>query len=199
MKRLSGKTIEIYEFLKAYHSENLKPPSVREIAKNLRIPSTSTVHYHLKKLEKAGLIRLEKNKSRNIQLLSNPGKRETYTSLPVLGRIKAGYPAISEENIERYLSIPEELAGKADFALRISGDSMKNAGILDGDLVLVKQTPVINPGEIGVFLLDGEATIKRFEIVDEKPALVPENPEYQVIFPKELSVIGRVVLLIREY
>lgn len=199
MKSLSRRAIEIYDFLKEYIRENLKPPSVREIAKSLNIPSTSTVHYHLKKLEEAGLIRLERNRSRNIQLLSNLTKQKPFAYMPVVGRIKAGYPAISEENIERYLNIPEELTKKADFALRISGDSMKNAGILDGDLVLVKQTPVINPGEIGVFLVDGETTIKKFEIIDGKPALVPENPDYQIIFPKEFFVIGKIVILIREY
>lgn len=100
--------------------------------------------------------------------------------------------------MENYVNLNESIARKGDFLLRVRGDSMKDAGILEGDLVLVKQTPVIEKGEIGVFLVEGEATVKRFEIIDGKPALVAANPAYEPILPESLAVIGKVTAVIRE-
>lgn len=184
---------EIFKFIKDYFEKNHIPPSVREIALRFGFSSTSTVAYYLQKLEKQGFIKRSSKKARNIFIPDLPAKR-----LPVLGVIRAGMPTYAEENIEGYLDLESHLLKKGDFLLRVKGDSMVNAGIFDGDLVLVKKSPVVQPGEIGVFLVDGESTVKEFQVIDGKPALVPKNKNYSIIFPAEIYVIGKVTAVIRD-
>ncbi|MCX7831771.1 MAG: transcriptional repressor LexA [Actinobacteria bacterium] len=186
---------KVLEFIKDYLDRNQKTPTVREIASAIGVSSTSTVVYYLRKLEKKGFISIEGKKSRNIKLKETAFLRK---QIPILGLIRAGIPTYAEENIEGYLNVDDFLFQKGDFLLRVKGDSMKDAGIFDGDLVLVKQTPVINPGEIGVFMIDGESTIKQLGLENGHPVLIPKNRDYSPIYPKELVVIGRVTAVIRD-
>lgn len=196
MKKADEKfLLRIFEFLKDFQEKNQKPPSVREIAEFFGFSSTSTVNYYLKKLQQRGLITLEGRKARNIRINYIHKVR---SSLPLVGVIRAGVPVYAEENVEDYINLNETVARKGDFLLRVKGDSMKDAGIFEGDLVLVRQTPVVEKGEIGVFLVEGEATVKRFEILNGKPALVAANPNYEPLFPENLTVIGKVTAVIRD-
>lgn len=195
-KKRQEKSEKILEFIRDYLNKNQNMPTVREIAKAIGVSSTSTVAYYLKKLENKGLISIEGKKSRNIKLNETTSLKK---QIPILGLIRAGIPTYAEENIEGYLNVDEFLFKKGDFLLRVKGDSMKDAGIFDGDLVLVKQIPVINSGEIGVFMVDGESTIKEFSLEKGQPKLIPKNKDYPTIYPKELIVIGKVTAVIREF
>lgn len=188
---------KILAFIEDYIKRNQRPPTVREIARALGFNSTSSVVYHLDRLEKAGFLKREKGSSRNLRLI-NISPESSETVLPVVGTVRAGQPVYAEENIEAYVNLPAYFARKADFILRVKGDSMTGAGIFEGDLLLVKQTPVVQPGEIGVFLVDGEATVKELRLVNGRAALVPKNPAYEVIFPEEITVIGKVVAVFRD-
>lgn len=194
--RLSSKTRRVYEFILDYITANGSSPTVREIARGCGFASPSTAQFHLEKLEKAGLITRKKRNSRSITPVEHvrPGML-----IPLVGRIKAGQPATAEENIESYFSLPADIASRNSFLLRVSGDSMLEAGILDGDLVLVEPADTLPRGAIGAFLIGDEATIKYYDIIDGRPALVPANPNYSIIFPDNLTVLGRVVMLLRSY
>lgn len=196
MKERSDKMVtRIFDFIKSYIEKNQKPPTVREIAGFFGFSSTSTVAYYLKKLQKLGYITLEGRSARNIKINEEaPSKKK----LPLVGVIRAGIPVKAEENIEAYIDLDDFIANKGDFLLRVKGDSMKDAGILEGDLVLVRQTPTLNPGEIGVFLVDDEATVKRFQLINGRIALIPENKNYEPIFPESLMVVGKVTAVIRD-
>jgi repressor LexA len=188
---------KILKFILEYLKSNQKPPTIREIATAVGLKSTSSVSYYLKKLEKKGLLVRETGISRNLKLTAiktDVGK----SLLPVVGTVRAGEPIYAEENIETYLDLPHYFANKGDFLLRVKGDSMTDAGIFENDLLLIRQTPVILPGEIGVFLVDGEATVKEFKIINGRPALVPKNPFYTIIYPDELMVVGKVVAVLRD-
>ncbi len=191
-------TEKIKKFIIDYYRKNHRSPSIREIARALGIASTSTVYFHLQKLQKEGFIELKERIARNIVLKEDA--TENIRRMPVLGAVRAGKPVFSAEDIEGYIPLPESSGfASGDFLLRIKGDSMIEEGILDGDLVIVKQTQSIEQGQIGVFVIDGEATIKKFGIIDGRPALMPANPAYEIIFPDDLYVVGVVTGLIRRY
>lgn len=189
--------LKILAFIRDYIKHNQRPPTVREIAKELGFNSTSSVVYHLHKLEQTGFLKREKGSSRNLRL-TDINQESSETVLPVVGTVRAGQPVYAEENIEAYINLPVYFTRKADFILRVKGDSMTEAGIFEGDLLLVKQTPVVQPGEIGVFLVDGEATVKEFRLINGRAALVPRNPAYETIFPEEILVVGKVVAVFRD-
>ncbi len=195
MKQLSKSQIKIFEYLKEC-SENGRVPSVREICENTGLSSTSTVHYHLKHLEDKGYIVREHGVNRCIQITGE----EKSVSVPVLGKVAAGNPILAVEDIECYVPVPEKLKrGKELFALRIQGDSMINAGILNDDIVIVNRTPVAENGEIVVALVEDSATVKRFYKENGHYRLQPENDDYEPIIVDEVILLGKVISLIRNY
>ncbi len=195
MKQLSKSQIKIFEYLKEC-SENGRVPSVREICENTGLSSTSTVHYHLKHLEDKGYIVREHGVNRCIQITGE----EKSVSVPVLGKVAAGNPILAVEDIECYVPVPEKLKrGKELFALRIQGESMINAGILNDDIVIVNRTPVAENGEIVVALVEDSATVKRFYKEDGHYRLQPENDDYDPIIVDEVILLGKVISLIRNY
>lgn len=193
MARTSDKQEKILEFLNRYIEENGYPPAVREICAAVGLKSTATVSYHLGELKRQGRIQTESGKSRTISLASPPTRGN---QIPILGLVTAGLPILAQENWEG--TIPWE--GEANcFALRVRGDSMVGAGILSGDLVVVRpQSDAVN-GEIVVALLGEEATVKRFHRDDSGVWLLPENPAYQPIDGREAQILGKVKALYREY
>ena len=195
MKQLSKSQIKIFEYLKEC-SENGRVPSVREICENTGLSSTSTVHYHLKHLEDKGYIVREHGVNRCIQITGE----EKSVSVPVLGKVAAGNPIVAIEDIECYVPVPEKLKrGKELFALRIQGESMINAGILNDDIVSVNRTPVAENGEIVVALVEDSATVKRFYKENGHYRLQPENDDYEPIIVDEVILLGKVISLIRNY
>ena len=195
MKLLSKSQIKIFEYLKEC-SENGRVPSVREICENTGLSSTSTVHYHLKHLEDKGYIVREHGVNRCIQITGE----EKSVSVPVLGKVAAGNPILAIEDIECYVPVPEKLKrGKELFALRIQGESMINAGILNDDIVIVNRTPVAENGEIVVALVEDSATVKRFYKENGHYRLQPENDDYEPIIVDEVILLGKVISLIRNY
>jgi repressor LexA len=181
---------------KKLHLKKRLPPSIREIAKFLKSKYTRTAEHYLKKLEEKNLIKREKGISRGIKLI-NQG-----VEVPLLGNITAGKPILAVENIETYLTIDQSLLKPGIcFLLRVRGDSMKNAAILDGDLVLVRRQQTAQNGDIIAALIENETTIKKLKIKGDKIILQPENPEYEPITiknPENFSIIGKVIAVIRK-
>src|SRR4051795_11344909 len=165
--KLTKRQQEIFEFIKRYSSEHGYPPTVRDIGKAIGLTSSSTVHAHLANLEKLGVLRRDPTKPRALELLGAAAKKVVPTGrpsgLPVVGRVAAGAPVLAEENIEEYVDVPEIAGGDAgEYVLRVHGESMKNAGILEGDYVVVRPQDTATDGEIIVALVGEEATVKRF-------------------------------------
>ncbi len=192
MGRTSDKQEKILEFLNAYFDENGYPPSVREICAAVGLKSTATVSYHLGELKKQGRIQSGSGKRRAISLTDTVHTNR----IPILGVVTAGQPILAQEDIEGYM--PWE-GDPSCFALRIKGDSMINAGILDGDKVVVRPQPEAANGEIVIALLGDEATCKRFHHGADGVWLLPENPAYAPIDGTEATIIGKVKAVIREY
>ena len=195
MKPLSKSQQKILDYLKKC-SENGRVPSVREICDYTGLSSTSTVHHHLKALEEKGLIVREHGVNRCIQITGE----EKSVNVPVVGKVAAGEPITAIQNIEFYVPVSEQLKrGRELFALRIQGESMVNAGILDGDIVIVHRTPVAENGEIVVAMVEDSATVKRFYKENGHFRLQPENDSYEPIIVDEVVLLGKVVSLIRNY
>ena len=196
---LTKRQKEIFDFIRSYASKTGYPPTVREIGKAVGLHSSSTVHAHLANLEKVGLLRRDPTKPRAIELLVGKAKRAVQaSSIPVVGQVAAGEPVLAEENIEEYLELPSVLGGDdGDFILQVKGESMKDAGILDGDYVVVQQASSARNGEIVVALVGEEATVKRFFRESDHIRLQPENRTMEPIRTTEARVIGRVVGLFR--
>jgi len=203
---LTKRQQEIFDFIRKHSAKYGYPPTVRDIGKAVGLASSSTVHAHLANLEKIGLLRRDPSKPRAIELLDRAagaameGMRGIVrpNSLPLLGSVAAGAPVLAEENIEEYVSVPE-LAGGGDgqYLLQIRGESMKDAGILDGDYVVVCSQDTAQDGDIVVALLGEEATVKRFFGESDHIRLQPENETMEPIRSKDVKVLGRVVGLLR--
>ena len=196
---LTKRQREIFDFVRRYGDEHGYPPTVRDIGKAIGLTSSSTVHAHLANLEKVGLLRRDPSKPRAIEVLVGKAKEVVAPSgLPVVGQVAAGQPVLAEENIEEYVQIPE-LAGGDDgeFILRISGDSMRDAGILEGDHVVVRKQEAAGDGEIVVALVGEEATVKRFFREDDHVRLQPENAALEPIRSRDVKVLGKVVGVLR--
>ena len=177
------------------------PPSVREIGKAVGLSSTSTVHGYLRRLEKKGLLHRDPSKPRALEIFSDKEKLQSMDIkwLPVLGRVAAGIPLLAVENQEGVIPLPVDFTGHGDFfALRIHGDSMVEAGILDGDLVVVRRQPTAENGDIVVALIDDEATVKRFFRENDHIRLQPENSSLSPIITKEAVILGKVSALLRK-
>ena len=195
MKKLNKSQQKTLDYLRE-RSQDWVPPSVREICAATGLKSTSTVHAHLKALEENGFISRDAGLNRAIHISGV----ERSVQVPVLGRVTAGLPILAVEDVEGYLPINEsQCRGRELFALRVVGESMINAGILDGDYVVAHKTPVAENGDIVVALLEDEATVKRFFREDGHIRLQPENPAFQPIISEQVVILGRVVSLIRNY
>jgi repressor LexA len=193
--KLTKRQQEIFDFIKRYSAEHGYPPTVRDIGKAIGLTSSSTVHAHLANLEKLGLLRRDPTKPRALELLGAAARKVVGPSgLPVVGRVAAGQPVLAEENIEEYVDVPEIAGGDAgEYVLRVHGDSMKDAGILEGDFVVVRPQDTATDGEIVVALVGEEATVKRFFKESDHVRLQPENETMDPIRVREVQILGRVV------
>lgn len=198
--RITDKQKEILEFIKACILKKGYPPTVREICEKVQLKSTSSVHSHLEQLEKNGYIRRDPTKPRAIEIVDdtfNLTRREV-VNVPLVGTVAAGAPILADENIENYFPIPAELLPNQDtFMLKVRGNSMIEAGIYDGDRVIVEQTSVADNGEIVVALIDDSATVKRFFKEDGHYRLQPENSTMEPIIVDEVQILGKVIGLFR--
>jgi repressor LexA len=199
---LTKRQQEIFDFIKRYSAKYGYPPTVRDIGKAVGLASSSTVHAHLANLERIGLLRRDPSKPRAIELLDRAVESVKgivrSEGLPIVGSVAAGSPILAEENVEEYVSVPEIAGGRdGEYLLRIRGDSMKEAGILEGDYVVVRPQDTANDGEVVVALLGEEATVKRFFRETDHIRLQPENETMEPIRSKEVKVLGRVVGLLR--
>ena len=192
---------EIFTFIKRYASKYGYPPTVREIGKAVGLASSSTVHAHLANLEKYGVLRRDPTKPRAIELLFDKAKRAVTPEdgLPLVGRVAAGQPVLAEENIEDYVQVPSMAGGdEGEYVLQVSGESMRDAGILTGDYVVVRPQNTAGDGDIVVALLGDEATVKRFFRERDHVRLQPENPSMEPIRTRDVEVMGKVVGVFRK-
>ena len=194
---MSNKETEILEYINFTLKNDGYSPSVREICEAVNLKSTSTVQYHLKKLEKKGVINKSEGKSRSLHL--NDSTNE-FRSVPIVGEIAAGYPLTAEENKVGDLPYPESNFNDSLIALKVNGDSMIDAGIYDGDLVVIDKSKEPTNGDIGAFLvLNTEATVKYLDTISKKQYLIPANKSYENIEINEnITVIGKVISLFRD-
>ena len=199
MSKLSPKQQQIYDYILSFSQENGYPPSVREIAQAVDLRSPSTVHFHLKGLREAGLISQAEGKTRAITVTDGTHNRRN--QVPLLGSVAAGTPILAEECIEEYLTFDTGGHVGEHFALRVRGESMLEAGILPGDVVVVHQQQQVRNGDIVVALFEDEATVKTYRRENGHVWLYPENssPEYQPIDGEGCRVLGWVVAVIRRY
>lgn len=213
--KLGKRQLAIYDFIRTYSDEHGYPPSVREIGAAVGLASPSTVHMHLKVLEEQGLIRRDSKKPRTIEVV---GDREpehakddsqplasvtqdlsaNVIRLPLIGRVAAGVPILAEQNVEETLALPTSVVGDAcSFVLRVRGESMINAGIFDGDYIVVREQHDAHDGEIVVALIDDSATVKTFYRERDRIRLQPENDTMEPIYVRDPVILGRVTALIR--
>jgi len=197
---LTKRQKEIFDFIRRYASKHGYPPTVREIGKAVGLTSSSTVHAHLANLEKIGLLRRDPTKPRAIEVLIDKARKALAPSgLPLVGEVAAGEPVLADEQVEEYVDVPAMIGGETgDFILRVKGDSMKDAGILEGDFVVVQRGEKADDGEIVVALIDDEATVKPFYREGSRIRLQPENSSLGPIYSEHVQVLGRVVGVFRE-
>ncbi len=202
---------QIYDFIRSYQKEKGYPPSVREMAAAVGLSSPSTVHAHLSALEAHGLIKRDKTKPRALELFNEDGssvkeggsavEHETArgsVSLPLVGRVAAGIPILAEQNIEDTFTLPTEIASdSSSFILEVHGESMINAGIFNGDYIIVREQKNAMNGEIVVAMIDGEATVKTFYKEAGRVRLQPENDTMEPIYASNPTILGKVVALMR--
>ena len=204
---LTKRQQEIFDFIKRYSADYGYPPTVRDIGKAVGLASSSTVHAHLANLEKLGLMRRDPTKPRAIEMLDRVSESvvenvRSFVSpgLPVVGNVAAGQPLLAEENIEEYMQVPEVAGGgggTGEYVLRVRGESMIDAGILEGDYVVVRPQETATDGEIIVALVGEEATVKRFFRESDHVRLQPENKTMEPIRSTDVRIMGRVVGLFR--
>jgi len=200
VKDLTKRQREIFDYIGTYLSKHGYPPTVREIGKAVGLHSSSTVHAHLSKLESLGVLRRDPSKPRALEVMVQRAKKAVRPSgLPLVGSVAAGSPILAEENIEDYLEVPDVVGGEdGDYILRVRGESMKDAGILEGDFVVVRPTERARDGEIVVALVgDDEATVKRFFREKERVRPQPENKSMKPIRTRDVRLLGRVVGVFR--
>ena len=197
----NNKQTEIYNYLKQYTEAKGYPPSVREICEAVSLRSTSTVHGHLKRLEKKGLFKRDPTKPRALEITELNENKKEMINIPIIGKVTAGVPILATENIEDTFPIPiDHIKHSNDlFMLKISGESMINAGINDGDYVIIEQCSSANNGDIVVALIENEATIKRFFKETDHIRLQPENDTMPPIIVDNCSILGKLVGLYRKY
>ncbi len=210
-RKITKRQQQIYDFIRAYQLEKGYPPSVREMAAAVGLSSPSTVHAHLNALEDHGLIKRDKTKPRALELFNEDGSSVSSAavehnpsrgtvSLPLVGRVAAGMPILAEQNVEDTFTVPTEIAtDSCSFVLEVHGDSMINAGIFNGDFIIVREQPSAMNGEIVVAMIEGEATVKTFYKEKGRVRLQPENDAMEPIFANNPTILGKVVALMRRF
>ena len=211
-RKITKRQQQIYDFIRTYQLEKGYPPSVREMASAVGLSSPSTVHAHLSALESRGLIKRDSTKPRALEVFNEDGSPATKTveaaapsprgtvSLPLVGRVAAGMPILAEQNIEDTFTLPSEIAtDSGSFVLEVHGNSMVNAGIFNGDYIVVREQKSAMNGEIVVAMIDGEATVKTFYKERGRVRLQPENDAMEPIFVSSPVILGKVVALFRRF
>ncbi len=199
---LSVKQQRVLDFLRQYSRDQGYPPSVREICTGLNLKSTSTAHGYLERLERKGYIRRDPARPRAIELLEDRNAFRDAAAIPIVGQVAAGEPLFAQENIEDYVCLPMgffHCSEEDTFILRIHGQSMINAGIFDGDHIVVKRTQTAENGEIVVAMMDDDATCKRFFKEGQYIRLQPENDLMDPIIVTDAAILGKVIGLLRKY
>lgn len=208
-RKITKRQQQIYDFIRSYQKEKGYPPSVREMASAVGLSSPSTVHAHLNALEDLGLIKRDATKPRALEVFNSDGSsvklgevKESSTrgvvSLPLVGRVAAGLPILAEQNIEDTFTLPTEIAtDSSSFILEVHGDSMINAGIFNGDYIVVREQRNAMNGEIVVAMIDGDATVKTFYKERGRVRLQPENDAMEPIYADNPVILGKVVALMR--
>lgn len=204
MEELTARQQEILDYIKKEVQKKGYPPSVREIGEAVGLSSSSSVHAHLEKLEEMGYLRRDPTKPRAIEVLTDDASLGSFDGVknlqyvPIVGAVTAGAPILAEQNIQEYFPLPKDFSRSEEvFMLKVRGDSMINAGIFDGDMVIVNKEPVAKNGDIVVALLGDEATVKRFYKETTRVRLQPENEKYEPILSPDVQILGKVVGLIR--
>ena len=210
-RKITKRQQQIYDFIRSYQKEKGYPPSVREMAAAVGLSSPSTVHAHLSALEDHGLIKRDATKPRALEVFNADGSSvklaevtETPSrgtiSLPLVGRVAAGMPILAEQNVEDTFTLPTEIAtDSSSFVLEVHGDSMINAGIFNGDYIIVREQKSAMNGEIIVAMIDGEATVKTFYRENGRVRLQPENDAMEPIYADNPTILGKVVALMRRF
>lgn len=208
-RKITKRQQQIYDFIRSYQQEKGYPPSVREMAAAVGLSSPSTVHAHLNALEEHGLIKRDATKPRALELFNEDGSSAKLArvednpsrgtvSLPLVGRVAAGIPILAEQNVEDTFTLPTEIAtDSCSFILEVHGDSMINAGIYNGDYIVVREQPNAMNGEIVVAMIDGSATVKTFYKECGRVRLQPENDAMEPIYATNPTILGKVVALMR--
>lgn len=198
VKTLSERRKQILDFIERHTQREGYPPTVREIGEAVNLSSPSTVHAHLRKLEEEGYIRREGMLTRAIRSTRSDFSQANTIQVPLIGRVAAGQPILAQQEVEGYFGVPADMVpeGKG-FLLHVSGDSMIEAGINDGDYVLVREQPSADNGDIVVALIEGEGTVKRIYREPDQIRLQPENSALSPIFTRDVQVVGKVVGLFR--
>lgn len=198
--RKFNKEEELLNFIRNHQEEYGYPPTVREMCRAIKVSSTSTISYYLNKLENNGQIKKNPNKNRALEIVGETFNFSDYVKIPMLGKITAGEPILAVENTEEYfIASPSLFRGDGLFILTVSGESMINAGIYNGDKIVVRQQTSANNGEIVAALIDGLATVKRFYKEDGVYRLQPENDAMDPIYTDHVEILGKVVGLIRKF
>jgi repressor LexA len=199
VKTLTDRQSEVLEFIAGYVDEHAYPPTIRETAEHFSI-SVKGAYDHVKALEKKGELRIGENRSRAIEILHRDKTDPSVTDLPLLGAVAAGRPILAEENFSGFVRVPSTMIRSASsFALSVRGDSMKDAGILDGDIAIIEQSQTAETGEIVVAMIDDSVTLKRFYRENNRIKLMAENPAYSPIYTQDVKILGRLKGLIRNY
>ncbi len=199
MKNLTERQKEVLEFISGYVSKRAYPPTIREIAERFSI-SVKGAYDHVKALEKKGALRVEGNRSRAVEVLGRGEREDQAIDVPLLGEVAAGKPLFADENREKVITVPAHMLGKrACFALRVRGDSMKDVGIMNGDIALIEEKTTAEDGEIVVAMVDESVTLKRFFRENNRIKLQAENPAFPAIYTQEARILGRLKGLIRTY
>ena len=210
-RKITKRQQQIYDFIRTYQKEKGYPPSVREMAAAVGLSSPSTVHAHLSALEDLGLIKRDATKPRALEVFNSDGSavnaseiKEASTrgtiSLPLVGRVAAGFPILAEQNVEDTFTLPTEIAtDSSSFVLEVHGNSMINAGIFNGDYIIVREQKSAMNGEIIVAMIDGEATVKTFYKERGRVRLQPENDAMEPIYADNPTILGKVVALMRRF
>lgn len=205
MEDLTERQREILDYIKKEVTKKGYPPSVREIGEAVGLSSSSSVHAQLEKLEQLGYLRRDPTKPRAIEVLGSIGEWDDYKfkdmiNVPIVGTVTAGEPILADQNVQDYFPLPKNFTNSTEvFMLKVRGDSMINAGIYDGDMVIVNQVSTASNGDIVVALLGEEATVKRFYKEHQQIRLQPENEKYEPIVSTDVQVLGRVIGLVRKF
>lgn len=199
MKAITQRQSEVLSYIKAFITQHKFPPTIREISESFSI-SVKGAYDHVKALEKKHFIRLDNNRSRTIEVLDEEESTDRSVEVPVVGNVAAGLPLLAEENLDGSVKLPEDYVRKGQhFALHVTGDSMRDAGIMDGDIAVFRQQPTAENGDIVVAMVEEAFTLKRFFKEKNRVRLQAENPDYPPLFTQNVRVLGKLAHLIRRY